>query len=542
MLVRSFGPGACLLALIGCAVGPDYTPPQTTMPADWIGPGPAATQPALPTTRPVELAAWWTTLDDPTLDSLIKRADEANPLLRQAQFRVLEALALRDIAEADFWPQVNSSSGYAYRGSSRNASPRPTSRGGGIRQRILNRVLQQVRLEAPTFDPATNTFTPPSLSVQDPRGQSQSLSLGPLSDANGGPRRDQNLFQLGVDLSWELDLFGRIRRSVEAAQAELDAAWESERDVKVTLYAEVARSYVELRGSQRRLEIARRNIQVQEETLQVTQDRFDAGFARELEVAQALTQLEGTRSQVPLLETAVRQSIYQLSVLLGRPPGTLLEELAAPRTIPSPSIYIPVGLPSDLLRRRPDIRQAERLVASTTARIGVATADLFPTVALTGSFGTQSTELSNVLNNRSFAWSVGPGFSWPIFQGGRIRANIRAEEAREAQALAGYADTVLVALQEVENALVAYHQERARQEVLARAVDAAQRSTDLSRQLYGEAQGLGNFLDVLESQRTLYAAQDALVLSETAAVTNLVNLYEALGGGWNLESPEPGST
>jgi multidrug efflux system outer membrane protein len=290
-------------------------------------------------------------------------------------------------------------------------------------------------------------------------------------------------------------------------------------------------NYTELRGAQRRLAIAQENIASQRDTLALTQDRYHAGFTSELDVTQAAAQLATTESEVPLFESAIRQSIYQLGVLLGQPPGALLAELEKAAPLPATPPSVPLGMPSDLLRRRPDIRAAERQLAAATARVGQATADLFPRFSLTGSFGPVTSDFRHLLDRRSLTWSVGPGMSWPIFDGGRIRANIRVQDARQQQALVNYEQTVLTALQDVENSLVSYASELKRHDALSQAVASNQRSVELSDDLY--VRGLGAFLNVLDSQRALYAAQDALVQSETTTVTNLISLYKALGGGWD---------
>ena len=258
--------------------------------------------------------------------------------------------------------------------------------------------------------------------------------------------------------------------------------------------------------------------------------RFKTGLVSQLDVAQAQSQLAGTRSQVPLLTTAIKQSIYQLSVLLGEPPASLQNELDKDGPIPKVPGEVPVGLPSDLLRRRPDIRNAERQLAAATARIGEATADLFPKFSLTGAFGPQSRDINHILDVNSLSWSIGPGFSWPIFDGWRIRSNIEVRNAQQEQSLATYEKTVLTAFQDVENSLVAYENEQIRREALADAVTASQLSKDLSDDLY--SRGMAAFLNVLEAQRALYASQDELVQSETTVITNLISLYKALGGGW----------
>jgi outer membrane protein, multidrug efflux system len=327
-------------------------------------------------------------------------------------------------------------------------------------------------------------------------------------------------------------VFGGIRRSIEAADDDLAASEESRRDVLVTLLSEVASNYVQLRGSQRRLTIAYDNIAAQRDAVDLTESRYKAGFTNELDVAQARAQLASTQSQVPLLESAIRQSIYQLSVLLALPPGALVDELDKEAPIPATPPEVPLGLPSDLLRRRPDVRTAERQLAAQTARIGVATADLYPVFSLTGTFGPQVTNFDHILDGKSLAWSVGPSASWPVFDAGRIRANIRVQDALAEQALAIYERTLLTAFQDVESALVAYVNEKVRHQSLSDAVAANQLATDLSTELY--SRGLTAFLNVLVSQQALYASEDQLVLSETSTVTDLIALYKALGGGWEV--------
>lgn len=518
--------------LSGCTVGPNYQPPQTEAPTTWSGvkpADPATTQPAGPTTQPANVAMWWKTLSDPTLDSLLERAVESNLDLRVATARVVEARAQRGVVAADLWPQVDLSASYRYSGGSRNTgrpSSGQTGLGGQVRNAAINSVARSVA--------AGQGINPAGVAVDAANQALATIGNNRLNDEGKTPR-DQNLFQAGFDASWELDVFGGNRRAVEAADADLAAVEESRRDVLVTLLSEVALDYVQLRGAQRRLAIARENIVAQKDTADVTTERKVAGFASDLEVAQAQTQLATTQSQVPLLETEIRQLIYQLSVLLAQPPAALLEELEKEAPIPANPPTVPIGLPSDLLRRRPDIRSAERQIAAATARIGVATADLFPKFTLTGSFGPQSRDINHLLDRSSLAWSVGPGVSWPVFDGWRIRSNIAVQDARQLQAVATYEKIVLTAFQEVESALVAYTKEQVRYRSLAAAVEASKRAAGLSNDLY--TAGKTNFLNVLDSQRALYAAQDQFVQSETAVITNLIALYKALGGGW--QQPEP---
>lgn len=545
MMLRRFAPFILgLAALGGCAVGPNYQAPQTAMPAGWASlhgvpttqPG-ATTRPAGPTMRPADVAEWWKTLQDPQLDALIVRAVDANLDLRVAQLRVTEARATRGMVAADLWPQVNVGGGYTYRGSSRNAGPKSI---GGLSQRdqarndLINTAVRKYAF-GQASSAATSSFASTGGNlVSSPATAIASTATGTVAGLLQGNEasvsRDQSLFQLGFDASWELDVFGGNRRAVEAADADTAAIHASVRDALVTLVSEVALDYVRLRGNQRRLVIALENIDIQRESLELTRRRQNIGFESELAVAQAQALLASTQSQVPVLCNAIRQNIYQLSVLLAQPPGALVAELEATGPIPKVPGEVPIGLPSDLLRRRPDIRVAERQLAASTARIGEAIADLFPKFSLTGSIGPSSRTTRHLLDQGSLGWSVGPGITWPIFDGWRIRSNIAVQNAREAQSLAIYQQTVLVALQDVENSLEAYQQEQVRYGSLVEAVHASQRATDLSRELYDH--GATNFLNVLDSQRALYASQDDLVVSETTVITNLISLYKALGGGW----------
>jgi len=263
-----------------------------------------------------------------------------------------------------------------------------------------------------------------------------------------------------------------VRRSIEAASADLAASQEGLRDTLVSVLAEVARNYVEVRGFQRRLAIAQENIKAQQDTLEITRARFDAGLTSELDVTQAASQLATTQSQLPSLETSVKQGMHRLGVLTGQAPGALLAELSTAAPIPTAPPEVLVGLPAELLRRRPDVRQAERQLAAATARVGVATADLYPKLSLTGALGLESVKLADLAQGASRFWSVGPTLSWPIFDAGRIRANIAVQDARTEQQLSTYEQTVLTALEEVENALVAYSREQTRRVQLADAVAA----------------------------------------------------------------------
>ena len=316
---------------------------------------------------------------------------------------------------------------------------------------------------------------------------------------------ENNVYQAGFDASWEIDVFGGKRRATEAAKAEVAASEFGRRDMLVTLLGEVSRNYVDARATQRRLTI---------------------------DVRQAATLEASTRADIPTLEISLHVSIHRLGVLLGQPPGALLAELSTVAPIPAAPPEVPVGLPSELLLRRPDVQQAERQLAAATAQIGVATADLFPKFSLTGAAGWESVSASDWFAGASKMWSLGPTVQWNIFDAGRIRANIKVQNARQEQALANYEKTVLGSFEDVENALVSYAKEQVRRRSLEEAVNHSQESLRLANQLY--ANGLTNFINVLDAERSLYQAQDQLVQSERAVSVNLISLYKTLGGGWNM--------
>jgi len=467
-----------LLAFLagGCAnlpsVGPDYHAPETKTPAHW-GESLAGGE----TNSAAATAAWWTNFHDAELDSLIERAACSNLDLRIAQARVREARAQYRIASADFWPSVDATGSYARERESKN----------------------------------------------------QPL-VGPGDHLPPGIPFENSFYQSGFDAAWEIDVFGGTRRSVESAKAHVAATQFGERDVLVTLLGEVARNYVEARGYQRRLEIARDNIRAQEQSLAIVQNRFTNGLTSNLDVQQANTVLATTRAVVPALETALAASIHRLGVLLGQTPESLQTELSTVAPIPAAPPIVPVGLPSDLLLRRPDVAQAERQLAAATANIGVAKADLFPKFYLTGLAGFEGTSADDWFTSGSRFWSVGPAVQWRIFDAGRIRANVKVQNARQEQALASYENTALSAFEDVENALTAYAKEQIRRQSLNDAVKSSEESLRLANQLY--AHGLANFINVLDAERSMYQAQDALVESDKTVTTDVIALYKSLGGGW----------
>lgn len=464
---------AAVIALAGCTVGPDYERPEpATVPDAWSR---AATEGVLDGSSSIE--RWWQLLDDPTLTSLVERSRESNLTLRQAMWRIEESRALRGVAAGQRVPQL-------------------------------------------------------SLSAEAGRSQaSDNGTLGALAPPGGFEAAD--LFTAGGAAGWELDLWGRVRRQVEAADATLEASLEDARDILVGLYAEVAVSYVTVRELQERLRLARSNVAGQEDTLRLTRDRFAAGLVSALDVAQAESNLAATRSLIPTLEQALELALNRLAVLLGTAPGALDTELAEARPLPDEPEAVDAGLPADLLRQRPDVRAAERRLAAQTARIGVATAELYPQLSLTGFLGLEASDAGDLFSSDSVTWSVGLPIRWRLFAGGAIRSQIAAEEARTEQLLAAYEQAVLVALEEVENSLASHANEVERRARLAEAVAATERSLDLVLTQYRA--GLTDFQNVLDTQRSLLVRQDDLAASEGLVIKNLIALYRALGGGWDPE-------
>lgn len=513
--------------LSGCMTGPDYVRPDVAAPTQWTSPREGGESDA-----PVSVAAWWTTLNDPVLDQLAERSVNANLDLKIAEARVREARAARGVAASALLPSIGAAGSWTR--SQALDSPEakqglPFSTGlsvgpGGVTRSLTVRGQNGSITRSRTNDGSGNGETTTT---------SASFSPQPNQEA---PDRVDDVFQLGFDAAWELDIFGGNRRAVEAAEASIGAAEERRRDVLVSLLAEVARNYIELRATQSRLDITNKNIEAQAETVELTKARFEAGLTSELDAVRAEALLTATQSQVPFLETQIAASMYRLAVLLGEDPGALNAELSTPAPMPGAPAEVPVGLPSDLLRRRPDIRTAERELAAATARIGEATAELFPKFYLTGSIAGRSPSMGDILNSPNQLWSVGPSVSLPIFRGGQIRANIEVQNARQEQAAIAYEQSILLALEEVENGLMSFSKEQVRRKSLDASVKSNQEAVRLANERY--VRGLETFLNVLQAQQQLFQSQDLLVQSESFVLTDLISLYKALGGGWEIAAPE----
>lgn len=491
---------AAATALGGCTVGPDFQRPGWASPASWFsGPKEAVPRPmSIPVAEPIN-PDWWTLFRDPVLTGLERRVAGENLDVKVAGVRLAESRAQLGVASASLFPTLRGSSSY-------------------VRQQASNNGLFAV---VPSAAGAT--------AANGARGNS-------TGGVSGRGVKPFDLFQGGFDASWEVDLWGGVRRSVESSTAANEAANEARRSALLSSLAEVARDYIQLRGVQTQLRIARDNVATARQSLNLTQQRAAGGVTTDLDVANASAQLRTTLSQIPTLQQQEAQLINALSLLLGQPPNALRGELRVVKPVPPVPPRVPVGLPSELARRRPDIRQAEAQLHASTADIGVAQANFYPSVNLTGSFGLQALQFHKVFDINSKQYSVGPGLTIPIFQGGQLRSTLQLRGAQQQEAAVNFQKTVLQAWHDVNNALTAYQAEQTRRDQLVQAVNDNQRALALAQSRY--QQGVADFLTVLDAERSLLAAQLQLADSTTTVSSNLVALYKALGGGWETDMPE----
>ncbi len=534
---------ALALVLGACEVGPAYHAPRTAMPPRFAetgalpapSSGPTAPAPADVEADPRALAQWWIQFHDPTLDGLISRALENNRDLKAAIARVREARAEVEVAAGALLPEADVSAGYNRARGSKNvvlplgalaggssSAPKATAGTGGPKSGAVTRTAQSDDSAASSLSGAA------AGSAFPPGGPTSPFGLGGL------PGVTTNLYQVGFDAVWQLDVFGGTRRSVEAADAQAAAALEGARGVRVTLLAEVASTYFQLRAAQARESVARRNLETQRQTWKIAADKFKAGLGDEAQVAQQAAQVQVTEATLPPLAALGRTDQHALAFMLGLEASALATELSAPKPLPDLPPDLPLGVPSDLLRRRPDIREAERNLAAANAEIGVAMAQLFPQFSLTGSLGLDSSDLKHLPEWSSRYYSIAPGIRWPILDWSRLHAAIRVEDEAQAEARLAYESAVAQALKEVEDALVQYESERARRAALAEAARQSVHARDVSAQIY--SQGLADELATLQAERDLLQAEDALAQSEAAVRLDLVILYKALGGGWDAPS------
>jgi NodT family efflux transporter outer membrane factor (OMF) lipoprotein len=493
--------GMMLLTVTSCAVGPDFKEPPWYSPASWFGGGHREAPPARSelVAQPID-PRWWNLFGDPELTSLEERVAHDNFDVRVATIQLAESRAQRGITAAGLYPSINGNASYEReKASNRGIFSAFGSGGGG--------------------------------------GATQANGTG--FGAGGVPASGKippfDLYQYGFDASWEIDLWGRVRRSIEAADASIDSSAEARRNTLLTTLAEVARDYIQLRGVQRQIDIANENVKVQQRSVQLTRERAVGGLGSDLDVANATAQLRATTAQLPQLQQQEAQLVNAISLLLGLQPNALRAELDTPRPVPPVPPRVPVGVPSELARRRPDIRQAEAQLHAATADVGVAVADFYPRVTLSASLGIQALQPKNLFTWDARQYGLGPTISLPIFQGGQLRSTLQLRREQQQEAAENYERTVLNAWHEVDNALTAYASEQKRRDELAQAVAQNRRALGLAQLRY--RQGLIDFLTVLDAQRSLLQTEQQLADSTTTVSNNLVALYKALGGGWEGTFP-----
>jgi NodT family efflux transporter outer membrane factor (OMF) lipoprotein len=470
--------GLCAAAIAlasGCTtLGPNFSKPQVAEPDDWI-----ASQDRVISSAPLVHSQWWMVFNDPVLDRLVDTAYDQNLPLQIAGLRILEARAQLGIATGKLYPQIQQANGSA---------------------------------------------TAVQLSENSP---------------NYNPQAEKNFldYQAGFDAEWELDFWGRFRRGIEAADANLSATVADYDNALVSLTAEVARTYVTIRTLEERLAIARNNISLQQESLRIATVRFNNGATTELDVQQALTNLSETQATVPAIKQAMRQGKNALSILLGMLPSDLAAILGPSGTVPVAPVTVAAGVPAELLRRRPDVRSAELQAALQSALIGIAESDLYPSFTLSGSIGYQTSDTGgssagDLFDSDSFRFAAGPGFRWNIFNYGRLKNNVRVQDARYQQAIVNYQNTVLDAFREVEDAMVGFVESQQETGFRSTAAEAAKRSTEIARIQYRE--GAVDFQRVIDSERSLVTQQDRWTDSRGQIALNLIAMYKALGGGWEV--------
>lgn len=453
----------------GFKVGPNYSATPANVAESWID----SNNPHLHSAPPDNFC-WWTAFGDPTLNRLIAESSEQNLTLKEAGCRILEARAQRGVAVGNLFPQQQEATGqYSRNVMSANAYP-------------FNLIVL--------------------------------------------PQYYYDNWSVGTDAAWELDFWGRFRRGVEAADANLDAQVEGYDNVLVLLQAEVASNYIQMRAAEERKELAQKNIDLQKETLRIVTLRQQQGLVTELDVEQAITNLGTTEALLPSLLAVQRRTQNRLCILTGKPPYRLAELIGSPGVIPTPPHEVVVGIPAELLRRRPDVRQAEREAAAQSAQIGIAEAEFYPHIAITGTIGLEAENTSQLFESSSLMAGIGPGIHWNILNYGRIKSNVAAADARFQQAVINYRDVVLRANEEVENGIIGFLTEQDRLKALDKSARAAAKSVDIAMLQYEK--GLISYQPLLDSQRALVQQQDAVTESRGLVGIDLVAVYKALGGGW----------
>ncbi|WP_250490867.1 efflux transporter outer membrane subunit [Caballeronia sp. INML2] len=482
-------------AMTGCMLGPDFEHPKAAVPDAF-----EQTRTAAAASKAVQAEfnpEWWTLFNDPVLNALEQRLASANLDVAAASARLRQSRATQRVAGAPELPTLDAAASY--------------NRERGSENGILSLL----------------GVTPSQSQPQSAAGNAP-LGVSAIPGSKGSPA--YNLYQFGFDASWELDIWGRARRGVEAATALTEASYEDRNAVLLSARAELARDYIELRDTQSLLDIAKQNLHIGRDALRLTQIRVREGVTTDLDVANAAAQVETIESLIPTLESRSSTTINAIGVLLGEQPGALQSMLAEAADVPKLPQQVPIGFPSELLQRRPDIKKSEAQLHAATASIGMAKADFYPRISLNGSAGFQSLQLSNLADWASGQFVVGPSITLPIFEGGRLKGTLQLREAQQEEAAIVYKHTVLDAWREVDDALVAYDAEQRRRDRLVAVVAFNQRALGIARQRY--TAGALDYLDVLNVQRQLLEAQSNLEQSKATAAANLISLCKALGGGW----------
>ena len=518
---------ACTLLILaaleaGCTVGPDFKSPDPPHVAAWQN-GRTSDVAINLTTDPDP--RWWASFNDPVLTELVQTAIRDNLDVQQAVLRVIESRQAVVTAVAVGLPHLNGTASYQYD----QLGVKGILQSQGV-YRQLNQAADQAGQSAGTS---------PVAGIAGATGGSNGQTTTSILNQFTQP---VNLFQYGLSASWELDLFGRVRRSVEQARALSQAQAEAVNDALTSLESEVAQAYVQLRGAQALRASQEDNIRSAQESLALTQNRRAIRLSSDLDVDQARTQLLTLERQLPEYEKQEREAVDRLNLLISKPPGTLETRLLKPAKLPSMAEAVGLGVPSELARRRPDIREAEAQLHAATAGVGVAIADFYPDVSLTGNLGIRALDASYLTRWASHFYSAGPSLSLPIFEGGQLTANLRLNRAQAAEAGLHYRATVLNALREVEDSLVAFRADRNELDRLADVVRSAQDTLYLATNQY--AHGLSDYLHVLDAQRTLEDARQQLVQQQMTLANDVVSLYRALGGGWEAsgaasQAPSP---
>ena len=490
---------SALLLLAGCTVGPNYETPTPGSPASWFRTTrtETATGPvSLPVAEPIDVE-WWNVLHDPQLTALMRRVASTNLDVRGADLRLAQSRAQRGVTAAAGYPTLNGNGSYTREQPSKLGVISLISGGGSS-------------------------------------AATQSNGLGGTSNAfqNTSGIGAFDLFQAGFDASWELDLWGKVRRQVESASAQVEASTEARRNTLLTSLAELARNYVQLRGLQESERIVRSNLSSAQQAASLTDRRVRGGLATDLDLANARAQAEATAAALPQLEAQELQAINAISFLLGEAPGAMAAELETQKPLPPVPPTVPIGVPSDLARRRPDIRQADAQLHAATADVGTAQANFYPSVTLSGSVALQATQFPRALDINALTYGIGPSISIPIFEGGRLTRTLELRKEQAKEAAVTYQKTVLQAFHDVDNALITYRTDQLRRERLLAQAAQSRRAYQIATERYKS--GLSDFLEVLTAQRTLLQAEQDLASATTTVSTDLIMLYKALGGGWEI--------